>query len=83
VLDQHAGRELDDWRLVSGDGPGEDVDLDASLGQELGDFHDIDVETTGIAGARLFERRCVDADGRDSPRVATRHWHTPPRGRNP
>ena len=70
---QHARRQLGYLRLVAGYRPGEDVDLDASLGQALGDLDHIDVKTACVAGPRLLERRCVNADGRDPPWIASRH----------
>src|SRR6185437_11114724 len=83
VLNKHSWREFDDGGLIASRGPGEDVHLNSALGEQLGHFDDVHVQTAGVTGARLFERRCVDAYGRDSLRVATRHWHTPPRWTNP
>ncbi len=80
---QHAGRQLSDLRLVPGYGPGEDVDLDAALGEPLGDLDDVDVKTARVAGPWLLKRRCVNADSRDPPWIASRHGHSPPEETNP
>ena len=55
----HPGRHLDDRRQVAGGGPGEDLHLDAGLGQPPGDLDDVDVHAAGVAGAGLVQRRGV------------------------
>ncbi len=52
--DQHARRQLRNLGLIAGDGPGEDVDLDAALGQSLGNFDHIHVKAASVAGSRLL-----------------------------
>ena len=37
-------------------GPGEDVDLETTLDQPLGELDDIDVHAAGVAGAGLVQR---------------------------
>ena len=83
MADEDAGRQLGDLRLVAGHRPGEDVDLDAPLSEALGDFDDVDVQTACVAGTWLLERRRVNADGRDAPWIASRHWLSPPELTNP
>jgi hypothetical protein len=73
MTDEDAGRELGDLRLVAGYRPGEYVNLDTPLGEALGDLNDVDIKTACVAGPWLLERRCVNADGRDAPWVASRH----------
>jgi len=53
---EHSGSQLGDLRLISGDGPGEDVNLDAPLGQALGYLDDVDVQAAGIASTWLLKR---------------------------
>src|SRR5215469_18951689 len=83
VPHQHAGSQFSDLWLVAGDGPGEDVNLDASLGQSSGHLDDVDIEAACIASTWLLKRRRVNADGRDPPWVASRHWPSPPEQTNP
>jgi hypothetical protein len=74
VPDQDARRELGHLRLVAGNGPGEDVHLDAARGESLGDLDHIDVKAACVAGSRLFKRRSMNADGGYPPWLAWRHW---------
>ena len=79
---QYAGSQLGDLRLVAGYGPGEDVDLDAPLGQALGHLDDVHVEAACIASTWLLKRRRVNADGRDPPWIASRQGPSPPEQTN-
>ena len=83
MADQYARRQLGDLRLIAGYRPGEDVDLDAPLGESLGDLDHVNVEAARVAGPWLLERRRVNADGRDPPWIASRHWPSPPELTNP
>lgn len=55
VADEDAGGELDDGRQGPRRGAGEDVDLDAALGEPLGHLDDVDVHAARVAGPRLVE----------------------------
>jgi hypothetical protein len=70
-----ARRELDDGRQVAAGGAGEDLHLDAEGGQPLAGLDDVDVHATGVAGARLLERRGVHGQHRHAPRVHGRQGH--------
>jgi hypothetical protein len=83
VAYQYARRQLGDLRLIAGHSPGEDVDLDTSLGESLRDLDHVNVETARVAGPRLFKRRRMNADGRDAPWIASRHVPSPPELTNP
>src|ERR1700759_4631356 len=58
---------------IPGHGPGEDLDLGAAGGHPLRHLDHVNVESTGIAGSGLVERRRMNADRRDPPRDASRH----------
>jgi hypothetical protein len=83
VTYEDARRQLGHLGLVAGDRPGKYVDLHAPLSEPPGDLDDVDIESSGVAGPRLLERRCVNADGRDAPWVASRHRPSPPEETNP
>ena len=55
VADQDAVGGRDDGRQRGTGGPGEDVDLDALLGQSLRELEHVDIHATGIADAWLVE----------------------------
>ena len=79
--DEYPGHQFAHRGGVAGDRPGEDLHLYAAGGHALGDLDDVDVEAARVAGARLFQRRGMDADGRDPPWYPSRHRHPPPTGR--
>ncbi len=53
---QHAGGQLSHLGLLTGDRPGEDVDLHAALSEPSGYFDDVDVKAACVAGPRLLKR---------------------------
>jgi hypothetical protein len=63
VPHQYARSQLGHVRLIARDGPGEDVDFDATGGEALGNLDHIDVKAARVAGPRLLKRRSMDADG--------------------
>jgi hypothetical protein len=83
MADQDARRQLGHLRLVARHGSGEDVDFHTPLSEPPGDLDDVDVESPGVAGPRLLEWRCVNADSRDTPWKASRHVASPPEQTNP
>jgi hypothetical protein len=56
VPDEDAGSQFGDRRGIPGDRSRKDLHLGTSLRQALGDLNDVDVEPSGVAGARLIER---------------------------
>ena len=66
VADDDARLHLDGGRQVGRRGAGEDLDLDAALGQLVGDLDDVDVHAARVTGARLLQRGGVDAEHRDA-----------------
>ena len=69
IAHQHTGGDPLDGRIGGRGGPGEDLYLDAPLGQVQRTLQHIDVHTPGIAGARLGKWRGVHCQHRNPARV--------------
>ena len=65
----HAGRKVDNTRVITAGGAGEDLNFGACQGQALGGFDDVDVHTPGIAGAGLIEGAGVNRKQRYPTRI--------------
>ena len=66
MADGHAAVGLDHRREGRRGRAGEDLDLDAALGQPLGQLEHVDVHAARVAGAGLVKRGRVQADHRDA-----------------